>query len=129
MKSTLDDFLAWMSRSGNKRKVGSERLPAEPLSPRTTIRHLKKTRTILGDLGFLLYTKNPVPRRPNQWLVNPDKDMRFGSIDEIESWFEAHFPPGYRPPREMARSPDYQAPLRNLAEFRHYGKGGKSEGN
>jgi len=127
MRSTLDDFLAWMSRSGNKRKVGSERLPAEPLSPRTTIRHLKKTRTILRDLGYLLYTKNPVPRRPNQWLVNPDKDVRFVSVEEVGSWFEAHFPPGDRTPREKARWNDYAGAIRKFAEFMHYGKGVWSE--
>src|SRR3989441_12283613 len=127
MRSTLDDFLAWMSRSGNKRKVGSERLPAEPLSPRTTIRHLKKTRTILRDLGYLLYTKNPVPRRPNQWLANPDKDVRFVSVEEGGRWFEAHFPPGDRTPREKARWYDYAAAIRKFAEVMHYGKGGWSE--
>src|SRR2546428_14119507 len=99
MRSTLDDFLAWMSRSGNKRKVGSERLPAEPLSPRTTIRHLKKTRTILRDLGYLLYTKNPVPRRPNQWLVIPNKKSGFGSLRGDGRLFDAHFPPRDRTPR------------------------------
>ena len=77
MRSTLEDFQLWMQKSGNKRKVGGERILAEPLSPRTWSRHLKKTRTILRDLGYLLYIKNPIPRRPNQWLVNPEKDVRF----------------------------------------------------
>src|SRR3989442_5483422 len=116
MRSTLDDFLAWMSRSGNKRKVGSERLPAEPLSPRTTIRHLKKTRTILRDLGYLLYTKNPVPRRPNQWLVNPEKDVRFVSVEEVGSWFDGHLPPGGRTTRGKARRNDYAGGIPQLTE-------------
>jgi len=93
MRSTLEEYFLWMSKSGNKRKVGGELLPAEPLSPRTSLRHLKKTRTVLRDLGYLLYTKNPIPRRPNQWLVNPEKDVRFLSLDEIEGWFASHFPP------------------------------------
>src|SRR2546422_9585855 len=119
MRSTLDDFLAWMSRSGNKRKVGSERLPAEPLSPRTTIRHLKKTRTILRDLGYLLYTKNPVPRRPNQWLVNPANDVRFVSVEEVGRWLEAHLPPADRSPREKARCNHYAGAIRKCAEVMH----------
>ena len=97
MRSTLEEYLQWMSKFGNKRKVGGERLPAEPLSPRTSLRHLKKTRTVLRDLGYLIYTKNPIPRRPNQWLVNPEKDVRFLSLDEIEGWFASHFPPDARP--------------------------------
>ena len=127
MKSTLDDFLSWMSRSGNKRKVGAERLPAEPLSPRTSSRHLKKARRVLRDLGYLTYIKNPIPRRPNQWLVNPEKDFRFLSVDEIEGWFEAHFPSGDRTPREKARWNDYAGAIRKFAEFMHYGKGVWSE--
>ncbi len=83
MRSTLEEYLQWMSKFGNKRKVGGERLPAEPLSPRTSLRHLKKTRTVLRDLGYLIYIKNPIPRRPNQWLVNPDKDVRFLSVEEL----------------------------------------------
>ena len=127
MRSTLEEFLLWMSRSGNKRKIGGERLPAEPLSPRTSSRHLKKTRTVLRDLGYLIYIKNPVPRRPNQWLVNPDKDVRFLSVEEIDGWFEAHFPPGDRTPREKARWNDYAGAIRKLAEFMHYEKGVWSE--
>src|SRR2546427_8580916 len=117
MKSTLDDFLLWMSKSGNKRKVGGDRLPVEPLSPRTSSRHLKKTRTILRDQGYLLYTKNPIPRRPNQWLVNPERDVRFLSVDEVESWFGARFHPGDRTPREKARWNDYAGAIRKFAEF------------
>jgi integrase len=127
MRSTLDEFLNWMSRFGNKRKVGGDRLPAEPLSPRTSSRHLKKTRTILRDLGYLTYTKNPIPRRPNQWLVNPDRDVRFLSVEEIETWFEAHFSPGDRTPQEKARWNDYAGAIRKFAEFMHYGKGAWSE--
>ena len=127
MRTTLEEFLGWMSRFGNKRKVGGERLPAEPLSPRTSSRHLKKTRTVLRDLGYLLYTKNPIPRRPNKWLVNPDRDVRFLSLEEIEGWFEAHFPPGDRTPREKARWNDYAGAIRKFAEFMHYGKGVWSE--
>jgi len=123
MRSTLEEYLLWMSKSGNKRKVGGERLPAEPLSPRTSVRHLKKTRTVLRDLGYLIYTKNPIPRRPNQWLVNPEKDVRFLSLDEIEGWFVSHFPPGDRMPRETARWNDYAGAIRKFAEFMHYGKG------
>ena len=127
MKSTPEEFFNWMSKSGNKRKVGSERIPAEPLSPRTSTRHFKKTRTILRDLGYLIYIKNPIPRRPNQWLVNPDKDVRFLSLEEIESWFEAHFPSGDRTPREKARWNDYAGAIRKFAEFMHYGKAVWSE--
>jgi integrase len=116
-----------MGRSGNKRKVGGERLPAEPLSPRTSIRHLKKTRTVLRDLGYLIYIKNRIPRRPNQWLVNPDRDVRFLTVEEIEGWFEAHFPSGDRTPQEKARWNDYGGALRKFAEFMHYGKGVWSE--
>ena len=123
MRSTLDEFFSWMAKSGNKRKIGGIRLPAEPLSPRTSTRHLKKTRTLLRDLGYLIYIKNPIPRRPNQWLVNPEKDVRFLSVDEIESWFEAHFPTGDRTPREKARWNDYAGAIRKFAEFMHYGKG------
>ena len=127
MRSTIDDFLAWMARSGNKRKVGSDRLPAEPVSPRTSIRHLKKTRTVLRDLGYLTYIKTPIPRRPNQWLVNPEKDVRFLSVEEIENWFESHFPAGDRTPQEKARWNDYAGAIRKFAEFMHYGKGVWSE--
>src|SRR2546428_7799448 len=127
MKSTVEEFLSWMARSGNKRKVDGERIPAEPLSPRTSSRHLKKTRTILRDIGYLTYIKNPIPRRPNQWLVNPDKDVRFLSVEEIESWFEAHFRAGDRTPREKARWNDYAGAIRKFAEFMHYGKGVWSE--
>src|SRR2546425_12874191 len=127
MKSTLDDFLSWMSRSGNKRKVGAERLPAEPLSPRTSSRHLKKARRVLRDLGYLTYIKNPIPRRPNQWLVNPEKDVRFLSVQEIEGWFELRFPAGDRTPREKARWNDYAGAVRKFAEFMYYGKGVWSE--
>ncbi len=127
MRSTIEDFGLWMQRSGNKRKVGGERIPAEPLSPRTSSRHLKKTRTILRDLGYLLYTKNPIPRRPNQWLVNPDKDLRFLSLEEVEGWFETHFPAGDRTPREKARWNDYAGAIRKFAEFMHYEKGVWSE--
>ncbi len=127
MRSTIEDFHLWMQRSGNKRKVGGERLPAEPLSPRTSSRHLKKTRTILRDLGYLLYTKNPIPRRPNQWLVNPDKDLRFVSLEEIDGWFEAHFSVGDRTPRDRARWNDYAGAIRKFAEFMHYEKGVWSE--
>ena len=67
MRSTIEDFHLWMQRYGNKRKVDGERIPAEPLSPRTSSRHLKKTRTILRDLGYLLYTKNPIPRRQSRY--------------------------------------------------------------
>jgi len=123
MRSTLEEYLLWMSKSRNKRKVGGERLPAEPLSPRTSLRHLKKTRTVLRGLGYLIYTKNPIPRRPNQWLVNPEKDVRFLSLDEIEGWFVSHFPPGDRMPRETARWNDYAGAIRKFAEFMHYGKG------
>src|SRR3989449_4779616 len=127
MRSTLDDFTVWMSRSGNKRKVGGDRLPAEPLSPRTSVRHLEKTRTILRDLGYLTYVKNPIPRRPNQWLVNAEKDVRFLSVEEIEKWFSAHFPPGDRTPQEKARWNDYAGAIRKFAEFMHYEKGVWSE--
>src|SRR3989441_4707553 len=127
MRSTLDDFTVWMSRSGNKRKVGGDRLPAEPLSPRTSVRHLEKTRTILRDLGYLTYVKNPIPRRPNQWLVNAEKDVRFLSAEEIEKWFSAHFPPGDRTPQEKARWNDYAGAIRKFAEFMHYEKGVWSE--
>src|SRR6266567_6741601 len=127
MRSTLDDFLSWMSRFGNKRKLGGERLPAEPLSPRTSSRYLKKTRRVLCDLGYLLYTKNPIPRRPNQWLVNADKDLRFLSIGEIEGWFETHFSAGDRTPPAKARWNDYAGAIRKFAEFMHYGKGVWSE--
>src|SRR2546426_1748403 len=127
MKSTVEEFLSWMARSGNKRKVDGERIPAEPLSPRTSSRHLKKTRTILRDIGYLIYIKNPIPRRPNQWLVNPEKDVRFLSVEEIERWFEAHLPPGDRTPREKARWNDYAGAIRKFAEFMHYGKGVWSE--
>ena len=122
MRSTIEDFHLWMQRYGNKRKVDGERIPAEPLSPRTSSRHLKKTRTILRDLGYLLYTKNPIPRRPNQWLVSPGKDFRFLSLEEIEGWFESHFPSGDRTPREKARWNDYAGAIRKFAEFMHYGK-------
>src|SRR3989442_9257511 len=127
MKSTVEEFLSWMARSGNKRKVDGERIPAEPLSPRTSSRHLKKTRTILRDIGYLIYIKTPIPRRPNQWLVNPEKDVRFLSVEEIERWFEAHLPPGDRTPREKARWNDYAGAIRKFAEFMHYGKGVWSE--
>jgi integrase len=127
MRSTVDEFQLWMQKSGNKRKVGGERIPAEPLSPRTSSRHLKKTRRILRDLGYLLYIKNPIPRRPNQWLVNPDKDVRFLSVEEIESWFESHFPGGDRTPRDKARQNDYAGAIRKFGEFMHYGKGVWSE--
>ncbi len=127
MRSTIEDFLLWMQRFGNKRKVGGERIPAEPLSPRTSSRHLKKTRTILRDLGFLLYTKSPIPRRPNQWLVNPGKDFRFLAVEEIEGWFETHFPNGDRTPREKARWNDYASAIRKFAEFMHHEKGVWSE--
>ncbi len=127
MRSTLEEFLTWMSRFGNKRKVNGGRYPAEPLSPRTSTRHLKKSRTVLRDLGYLIYIKNPIPRRPNQWLVNPDKDVRFLSVEEIESWFEAHFRAGDRTPREKARWNDYAGAIRKFAEFMHYGKGVWSE--
>src|SRR5437867_4919713 len=123
MRSTLEEYLLWMSKSGNKRKVGRERLPAEPLSPRTSLRHLKKTRTVLRDLRYLIYIKNPIPRRPNQSLVNPDKDVRFLSVEDIVGWFEAHFPPGDRTPQEKARWNDYAGAIRKFAEFMHYGKG------
>src|SRR3989442_5420973 len=123
MRRRLEEYLQWISKFGNKRKVGGERLPAEPLSPRTSLRHLKKSRTILRDLGYLIYIKNPIPRRPNQWLVNPDKDVRFLSVEEIESWFEAHFRAGDRAPRETARWNDYAGAIRKFAEFMHYGKG------
>src|SRR3989442_4554142 len=96
MKSTLEEFFSWMARSGNKRKVGGERIPAEPLSPRTSSRHLKKTRTILRDIGYLIYIKNPIPRRPNQWLVNPETDVRFLSVHEIEDWFWLPLPASER---------------------------------
>ncbi len=49
--------------------------------------------------------------------------MRFVSIEEIESWFEAHFPPGDRTPQEKARWNDYAGAIRKFAEFMHYGKG------
>src|SRR2546425_1636405 len=127
MRSTVDDFAHWMARSGNKRKVGGERVPAEPLSPRTSSRHLKKTRTVLRDLGYLIYTKNPIPRRPNQWLVNPDKDVRFLSVEEVDSWFEARFSVGDRTPQEKARWNDYAGAVRKFAEFMHYEKGVWSE--
>ena len=127
MRSTLEEYLQWMSKFGNKRKVGGERLPAEPLSPRTSFRHLKKTRTVLRDLGYLIYIKNPIPRRPNQWLVNPDKDVRFLSVEELEGWFEAHFPAGDRTPQEKARWNDYAGAIRKFAEFMRYGKGAWSE--
>jgi integrase len=78
-------------------------------------------------LGYLLYTKNPIPRRPNQWLVNPDKDVRFLSVNEIVSWFETHFRRGDRTPREKARWNDYAGAIRKFAEFMHYGKGVWSE--
>lgn len=107
--------------------MGGERLPAEPLSPRTSSRHLKKTRTVLRDLGYVLYTKNPIPRRPNLWLVNPDKDVRFLSVEEIESWFQSHFPPADRTPQERARWNDYAGAIRKFGEFMHYGKGAWSE--
>jgi len=123
----VDDFAHWMARSGNKRKVGGERVPAEPLSPRTSSRHLKKTRTVLRDLGYLIYTKNPIPRRPNQWLVNPDKDVRFLSVEEVDSWFEARFSVGDRTPQEKARWNDYAGAVRKFAEFMHYEKGVWSE--
>src|SRR2546426_12692944 len=119
MRSTVDDFANWMARSGNKRKVGGERVPAEPLSPRTSSRHLKKTRTVLRDLGYLVYTKNPIPRRPNQWLVNPDKDVRFLSVEEVDSWFEARFSVGDRTPQDKARCNDYARAVRKFAEFMH----------
>src|SRR3989475_7435981 len=122
MKSTVEEFLSWMARSGNKRKVDGERIPAEPLSPRTSSRHLKKPRTIVRDIGCCTYIKNPIPRRPNQWLVNPENDLRFLSVDEIEGWFEAHFPPGDRTPQEKARWNDYAGAIRKFAEFMHYGK-------
>src|SRR5438876_10988412 len=127
MRSTLEEYVLWMSKSGNKRKVVVERVPAEPLSPRTSSRHLKKTRTVLRDLGYLIYTKNPIPRRPNQWLVNPDKDVRFLSVEEVDSWFEGRFSAGDRTPREKARWNDYAGAIRKLAEFMHYGKGEWSE--
>jgi integrase len=127
MRSTLEEYILWMSKFGNKRKVGGDRLPAEPLSPRTSLRHLKKTRTILRDLGYLVYTKNPIPRRPNQWLVNPEKDVRFLAAAELEGWFERHFPGGDRTPREKARWNDYAGAIRKFAEFMHYGKGVWSE--
>src|SRR3989442_11804948 len=127
MRRRLEEYLQWISKFGNKRKVGGERLPAEPLSPRTSLRHLKKTRTVLRDLGYLIYIKNPIPRRPNQWLVNPNKDVRFLSVEEIESWFEAHFRAGDRTPREKARWNDYAGAIRKFAEFMHYGKGVWSE--
>ncbi len=123
MRNTVDDFAQWMARSGNKRKVGGERVPAEPLSPRTSSRHLKKTRTVLRDLGYLIYIKNPIPRRPNQWLVNPAKDVRFLSVDEVASWFDVHFSAGDRMPREKARWNDYAGAVRKFAEFMHYEKG------
>jgi hypothetical protein len=91
------------------------------------LRHLKKTRTVLRDLSYLIYTKNPIPRRPNQWLVNPDKDVRFLSVEEIEGWFESHFPGGDRTPREKARWNDYAGAIRKFAEFMHYGKDAWSE--
>src|SRR5438552_632635 len=127
MRSTLEEFLTWMSRFGNKRKVNGGRLPAEPLSPRTSLRHLKKTRTVLRDLGYLIYIKNPIPRRPNQWLVNPEKDVRFLSVEEIEGWFESHFPSGDRTPQETARWNDYAGAIRKFAEFMHYAKDVRSE--
>ncbi len=127
MRSTLEEYILWMSKFGNKRKVGGDRLPAEPLSPRTSLRHLKKTRTILRDLSYLIYIKNPIPRRPNQWLVNPEKDVRFLAAAEIEGWFENHFPGGDRSPREKARWNDYAGAIRKFAEFMHYGKGAWSE--
>lgn len=111
-----------MSRSGNKRKVGGDRLPVEPLSPRTSNRHLKKTRTILRDLGYLIFIKNPIPRRPNQWLVNPERDVRFLSVEEVGGWFEAHFQSGDRAPKENARWNDYAGAIRKFAEFMHFGK-------
>src|SRR2546425_1697255 len=120
MRSTLEEFLTWMSGFGNRRKVNGERYPAEPLSPRTSTRHLKKSRTVLRDLGYLIYIKNPIPRRPNQWLVNPDKDVRFLSVEEIESWFEAHFRAGDRAPREMARWNDYGGGPPEVAPVRSY---------
>jgi len=70
----------------------------------------------------LIYIKNPIPRRPNQWLVNPDKDVRFLSIEEVEGWFEAHFPSGDRTPRDKARWNDYAGAIRKFAELMHYGK-------
>jgi len=127
MKGTLDEFSVWMAKFGNKRKVGVDRLPSEPLSPRTSGRHLKKTRTVLRDLAYLLYIKNPVPRRPNQWLVNPDKDVRFLSVDEIGGWFDTHFQSGDRSPAEKARWNDYAGAVRKFAEFMHYGKGAWSK--
>src|SRR3989442_4424413 len=106
MKSTVEEFLSWMARSGNKRKVDGERIPAEPLSPRTSSRHLKKTRTILRDIGYLIYIKNPIPRRPNQWLFNPEKEVRLLSHQEDEGCFEVRIPACARTPPEEARSDD-----------------------
>src|SRR5712691_348287 len=127
MRSTIEDFHLWMQKFGNKRKVAGERIPAEPLSPRTSSRHLKKTRTILRDLEYLTYTKNPIPRRPNQWLVNPNKDVLFLFLEALEGWFETHFTPGDRTPREKGRWNDYAGAIRKFAEFMHYEKGVWSE--
>jgi integrase len=44
-------------------------------------------------------------------------------IEEGEGWFQAHFPPGDRTPREKARWNDYAGAFRKFAEFMHHGKG------
>ncbi len=123
MMNILSEFLLWMSRSGNKRKVGVDRLPAEPLSPRTSARHLVKNRRILRDLGYVNKDISSPARHPERWLVNQDKDIRQMSIEEVEGWFQAHFPPGDRTPQEKARWNDYAGAFRKFAEFMHYGKG------
>src|SRR2546422_15927 len=71
MRSTLEEYLLWMSKSGNKRKVGGERLPAEPLSPRTSVRHLKKTRTVLREAR-----ENPEPSPPLRRFLPRARDRR-----------------------------------------------------
>ncbi len=122
MGNILQQFQAWMARSGNYKFVEWTMVPGEPLSPRTCRNRLLKIRPILRDLGYLIHIENPQPHKPDQWLINPRRRIEALKAREVERWFQTRFPPGDRTPKQKGQWDDFAGALRTFTDFMHYHK-------
>lgn len=122
MGDFMDQFYAWMAKSGNRRLEGETWVPRDPMSPRTCANRIRKLRPILRDLGYLIHIRSPRPGRP-RWVPNPRRDILRLRTDEVVAWFGTKFPPGDLPPHRRGLWNDYASAFRLFADFLHYGLG------
>ncbi|MCK5292876.1 MAG: site-specific integrase [Thermoplasmata archaeon] len=118
----LDNFEAWLVKSGKKKKVAGKQVYAGSLSKGSAQNYMMLVRKMFIELGYVKKVGYKT------YSVESGKNWRKVTVAEIDDYMTRTFPPGSRmSPKEKNRRFIYGIAIKKFAEYMTFGTGHWSE--